>query len=347
MVDVQLRPRPAAQDGLSARLVDIVRLLLSGVDLPEVLQNVARGACEVVGYDRCVVVTVAPGDDLMLGRAGFGVAPRDVAAIELPSAAVPELAALLTERDPLVLSAEQVAEVITAEYAEMFRVTGTLIVLPLSSFSLELRGLLFVDRLGRRFSPGQPELDALVEFADLAALVLQNAMLAADSQHLAALLERSRMASELHDGVTQLLFAVDLSLQEALDVPRLPAAARPHLERARKDVAASSRQLRAALYELTQDRSRNGATLDEAEAPGGSDPWMAEVESVVDSFFAPVRDQRRPPGARRGAAAPPRRPGRSAAHRPGGTGERPEARRRHRGAHRGPPQRPLVDGRGA
>jgi signal transduction histidine kinase len=302
MVDVQPSPRRAVQQHVAGHLVDIVRLLLSGVDLAEVLQNVARGACEVVGYERCVVVTAAPGSDLLQGRAGCGVAAEDVARIELPFDDVPELAELLLHGAPLVVPPEQVRDVIPPMYADMFRVRGTLVVVPLASSSSALRGLVFVDRVGHRFSPSEDELTTLLEFADLAALVVQNAMLAADSQHLAALLERSRMASHLHDGVTQLLFAADMSLQEALAVPRLPAAARRPLDRARTDVAAGSRQLRAALYELTQDRADGGAHLDAQSAPEG-DPWLAEVRATVDRFFTrsgvsadvQVRGDGRPP----------------------------------------------------
>lgn len=283
MVDVQ-PPLRRAQHRVESHLVDTVRLLLSGVDLSEVLQNVARGACDVVGYERCVVVTADPGSDLLRGRAGHGVAARDVARIELPFDDVPELTELLVLGTPLVVPPEQVREVIPPQYAEMFRVRGTLVVVPLASSSSALRGLVFVDRVGQRFSPSQDELTTLLEFSDLAALVVHNAMLAADSQHLAALLERSRMASELHDGITQLLFAADLSLQEALAVPRLPTAARHHVDRARTDVAAGSRQLRAALYELTQDRTGESPSRD-ADVALDDDPWMDEVRATVDRFF--------------------------------------------------------------
>lgn len=284
MVDAQASLRGAAQDGIRTRLVDIARLLLSGVDLQDVLHNVARAACEVAGYDRCVVVTAA--GDVLTGQAGHGVASEDVTAIQVPLDSVPELARLLPGREPLVMSPDITRSVIPERYVRMFRLSGTLIVLPLSSSTCELRGLVFVDRLGSRFTPGQRELQALVDFADIAALVVQNTMLAADSQRLAALLERSRMASELHDGVTQLLFAIDLGLQESLTVPRLPAAARTHLERARADVATCSRQLRAALYELTQEGDEEvalSATPEAGDVDG--DPWLAQVDAVVDSFF--------------------------------------------------------------
>jgi signal transduction histidine kinase len=282
------------------RMIHLAHLLMGGVELSEVLQNVARAACEVARYDRCVVVTADPDGVHLQGRAGHGVSAEDVAQIRIALCDVPELADLLPGRETLVLPADDVARAVPREYVELFEVTGTLIVIPLSPVgSSELRGLVFVDRRGRRFTPTAEELQALVDFTDVAALVLQNAMLAEDSRHLAGVLERSRMATELHDGVTQMLFAVDLALQEALAVPRLPAAARAHVLRAQQDVARSSQQLRAALFELTQDNepassppagrasavSAPARAGGEAGTAGAVDRWLDQVAVAVDEFF--------------------------------------------------------------
>ncbi len=275
---------------MRGRLMHIARLLVGGVEVSEVLQNVARAACEVAGYDRCVVATAEGG--LLRGRAGHGVSAADVARIDLSLDDVPELARLLPGREPLVLRPRDVASVIPLDYVDLFHIKGTLVVIPLSSSSSsDLQGLVFVDRAGRTFEPSADELQALLDFTDVAALVLQNAILAEDSRVLAAVLERSRMATGLHDGVTQMLFAVDLALQEALAVPRLPRAARDHILRAQQDVALSSQQLRAALFELTQEPQ--AATSDVSPvgiaSPAAPDatmePWLTEVRVVVDEFF--------------------------------------------------------------
>lgn len=280
------------------RLMHIARLLTEGVELSEVLQNVARAACEVAGYDRCVVATAEPNGESLRGRAGHGVSPDDVASIRLTLVDVPELAGLLPGREPMVLAPEEVASAVPQEYVDLFHVTGTLIVIPLApTTAVDLRGLVFVDRSGQRFDASDEELQALVDFADVAALVLQSAVQAEDSRVLAAVLERSRMAMALHDGVTQMLFAVDLALQEALAVPRLPAAARGHITRARQDVSLSSQRLRAALFELTQEgydaTLTSGDVLDDAlvrspartNGPEPSDPWLDDVQRTTDEFF--------------------------------------------------------------
>jgi signal transduction histidine kinase len=127
----------------------------------------------------------------------------------------------------------------------------------------------------------------------LATLAVQNAVLVHDSQQLATVLERSRLASELHDGVTQNLFALALTLQEVLELPDLPASAVDILHRAQHDVAEGSQQLRRALFELTQD--------EEEQATGGS--FEDEVRQLTHQFSeragigadVEVRGEGRPP----------------------------------------------------
>ncbi len=61
----------------------------------------------------------------------------------------------------------------------------------------------------------QPDLDLLVAFANQAAIAIENANLYKQSKQLAIVEERSRLARELHDAVTQTLFSASL-VAEAL-----------------------------------------------------------------------------------------------------------------------------------
>ena len=61
----------------------------------------------------------------------------------------------------------------------------------------------------------QANLDLLVSLADRAALAIQNAQIHEQTQHTAVIEERSRLARELHDAVTQTLFSASL-IAEAL-----------------------------------------------------------------------------------------------------------------------------------
>jgi ligand-binding sensor domain-containing protein/signal transduction histidine kinase len=56
----------------------------------------------------------------------------------------------------------------------------------------------------------QADLDLLVAFADQAAIAIENARLYEEAQQLAATQERSRLARDLHDAVTQTLFSASL-----------------------------------------------------------------------------------------------------------------------------------------
>ncbi len=75
------------------------------------------------------------------------------------------------------------------------RVTGTLVV---------------IDKMGGSADFNQDDLDLLVGFANQAAIAIDNAQLYQKAQTLAVAEERSRLARELHDAVTQTLFSASL-----------------------------------------------------------------------------------------------------------------------------------------
>lgn len=70
--------------------------------------------------------------------------------------------------------------------------------------------LVVVDKLGGTADFDQDDLDFLVGFANQAAIAIDNAQLYQKAQHLAVMEERSRLARELHDAVTQTLFSASL-----------------------------------------------------------------------------------------------------------------------------------------
>lgn len=265
----------ALREETRERLLDIGKLLLTSTDIDEVLTNIAKGICDFAGYQRCLIAGVEGGSvRSMRGRAGHGLLASDVPKVNELMVDVPVLASLLQGTEPLVLQPENLAGAIPVDYIDLFHVEGTLVVLPLTDRRLGPLGLVFVDKAGRRFEPSPQELETLVDFASLASLAVQNAVLVQDSQQLATVLERSRLASELHDGVTQNLFALALALQEVLELADLPPAAVTILHKAQIDVAEGSQQLRRALFELTQDE----------EEPGTEGSFEDEVRQLAHQF---------------------------------------------------------------
>lgn len=70
--------------------------------------------------------------------------------------------------------------------------------------------LVVIDKHGGSMDFEQDDLDFLVGFANQAAIAIDNARLYQKAQHLAVMEERSRLARELHDAVTQTLFSASL-----------------------------------------------------------------------------------------------------------------------------------------
>ncbi len=71
-------------------------------------------------------------------------------------------------------------------------------------------GTLALIKEGGKSGFDQGDLDLLVAFADQAAIAIENARLYEEAQHVAASQERSRLARDLHDAVTQTLFSASL-----------------------------------------------------------------------------------------------------------------------------------------
>jgi signal transduction histidine kinase len=93
-------------------------------------------------------------------------------------------------------------------------------------------------------------------FAPHAAVLVEYARLYEQSRELSIADERSRMARELHDALTQTLFGARLAIQTASlalttpDAPADPAAAVEHLSRAEALVDEAFRELRALILDL-------------------------------------------------------------------------------------------------
>lgn len=242
-------------------LFRVARLLLASVDLEDVLTGIAAGFCEFAGCTRSVIVDYDEETGLMRGLAGHGVPSEAVSAIETSVYETPLVRSVLATGEAMFVHDPTPDNSVPERYLQMFGVGGTLGVAPLNSDTLGLLGLAFVDRAGTRFRFSDAEQESFQAFCELGALAIQNAILVERSQELAAMLERSRIATELHDGVTQLLFSASIGLEEALDTPGLPTCAGQRLATVRGEVDEGGRQLRQALFELARPASTGTDTL--------------------------------------------------------------------------------------
>ena len=92
--------------------IELARLFLSATEPTDVLDAVARAACERTSFRRSVIMAVDPVRGLVRGRAGFGVDPAKVVAAGGPVGDYPVIPKLTASAAPLVVPASEVADMV-------------------------------------------------------------------------------------------------------------------------------------------------------------------------------------------------------------------------------------------
>jgi signal transduction histidine kinase len=124
----------------------------------------------------------------------------------------------------------------------------------------------------------QEEISLASAFAEQAALAIENAMLRTQAEQNAASTERSRLARELHDSVSQLLYSVTLYAEAAAELldEGETAIATDHLRELRDTAQEALREMRLLIFELHRPEiGKDGLTgalqarLDAVETRGG------------------------------------------------------------------------------
>ncbi|MFI9625978.1 GAF domain-containing protein [Streptomyces sp. NPDC052042] len=262
-------------------LGEITRALLSGADADEVLHLIAERAMEVAGADRAAVLLpsvhpgaavapqgpVSPGAEERLTVAvAHGRDSDRVTGLSVPaSGSLAGLAARTGEP-------AYCADVRTDPRAHPFGDgaedgLGPVVAVPLRVDSGAMGAL----RLGR--PAGRPPFDdtevALVSgFADQAAIALELARGRAESEELAVMHDRDRIARDLHDLAIQRLFATGMTLQSTTRAIADRPDAAERVSRAVDDLDTTIRIIRSTIFDLR--------TAD-ASGPSGLRHRMAET----------------------------------------------------------------------
>jgi len=197
-------------------LRDILTILNSNRPLDEILDSIIDQACRLLGTDAGAVYHLQEQKGLLCTQVARGLHADD-AAINIPVGwgavgkavlnrqpvvASNALVALVEENDP-ILEPQQ-----WARLASLFSRYGALLVVPLMVKD-EIYGAIALYHYERRaFTREETEL--AIAFGDQAALAIENARLRIQAERVAVAAERSRLARDLHDAVTQTLFSTSL-----------------------------------------------------------------------------------------------------------------------------------------
>jgi signal transduction histidine kinase len=104
---------------------------------------------------------------------------------------------------------------------------------------------------GRESAFSDEDVEAIETAADVLAGALEKARLSQRAQEAAVLEERSRLARDLHDSISQQLFSMTLTSQAArAQLEKNPARAAVQLERLQETAAASLAEMRALIFQL-------------------------------------------------------------------------------------------------
>ena len=221
-------------------------MLDSDRPLSELLDHIVSQAQQLLESDAGVLFRHDAGRDLLSPEAAVGVSRDAVAAMSLPIGKDPAGQAAREHRPvattDLRLSGNDGDDDLTNRPSDWIRDYGACVAVPLA-VAADLFGVLAVYyRAPRPFSGEDVRLAQA--FGDQAALAIENARLREQMERSAVAAERSRLARDLHDSVTQALFAASMQA-EALRCKWRPSSA--EAQRGLEDV---ERLTRGALAEM-------------------------------------------------------------------------------------------------
>ena len=251
----QISERERAETGLLhshqalATLLSASQQLASATDVELLPDRILDQLATVVSYNAAAVGTL-DGDTLTI-RAWRGLA-LDRQGRSFDVASIPPMPALIATRMPIriadVQSEASSPALIESVFGELLPRRSWMGV-PLVATDQVIGVLSIFHNQADFFSPSDQQRVQI--FANLAAVAIENARLSEIALASAVLEERSRIARDLHDAVSQTLFSASLIAEGLRDARNLsPARKRQGLEDLRTLTRGALAEMRALLYEL-------------------------------------------------------------------------------------------------
>lgn len=233
---------------LSEALRDTALILTSTLHLSEVLDRILANVGQVVPHDTADVMFIEDGEARIVRSRGYSQWGMTLQDVKFAIADTSTLRQMLETQQPILIpDVRQYAAWVSLPQTEFMRsYMGVPIIL-----QSEIIGFLnLTSTTVDYFTPVQA--DHLQAFAAQAAIAIQNAQLFEQAQTLAVMEERQRLAYDLHDAVSQMLFSSSL-LSESL--PRLwrrrPERVEAQLEQLTRLNWGAHAELRNLLMELS------------------------------------------------------------------------------------------------
>ena len=269
-------------------LREILAVLNSNRPLQETLDSIITQTCRVTGSDAASLLQRESADSPFTIQSACGLDAGYVSAIRF-SVGKGGVGRALAEGGPVVVAdAAAIMDrwarepdpryVEEAKGLELMIRHGFLALLsvPLNTKKEAYGGITLYYRQAREFS--QEEIQLALSVADQAALAIENARLRGQAEQAAAFAERSRLARELHDSVTQSLYSITLYSEAVARMLTAGAGleAVEHLRELRATAQEALREMRLLIFQLSPPILDQGGLagalqirLDAVESRGG------------------------------------------------------------------------------
>jgi PAS domain S-box-containing protein len=267
---------------------EIVAVLNSNRPLQETLDFIISQTCRVTGSDAASLLQRESPDGPFTIQSACGLDPDYISAIRF-SVGKGGAGRALAARGPVMMAdaaafREQLAREPDPQFeeekkaVELMTAHGifALLSVPLIIKDKDYGGITLYYRRAREFS--QEEIQLATSVADQAALAIENARLRSQAEQAAAFAERSRLARELHDSVTQSLYSITLYSEAVARMLTTGAASEAveHLRELRATAQEALREMRLLIFQLSPPALDKGGLagalqirLDAVEARGG------------------------------------------------------------------------------
>ena len=237
-------------------LRDILGILNSNRPLAEILEYIVQQAVHFTGTDTGALYRLQKDKGILTVRAACGLSEEYIKEMSVP-VGKGAIGRAVLERKPFAVT--DIAAIVPEEALAdeqrrphllwvMEKFNGLLAV-PLLCKNEVYGGILLYYNEPKDFK--KEEVELAMTFADQAALAIDNARLRAQAEEMAVAAERSRLARDLHDAVTQTLFSASLIAEV---VPKIwvkkPEEGMKRLEELRQLTRGALAEMRTLLLEL-------------------------------------------------------------------------------------------------